>query len=509
MSKVTNQLNSIIKNAEIFGHIAKFDDLNKYKYITGQNWVTEDILNDPDYELQLLSLIPTGAKYIRENSDDPKRPDVHPNTPEQDAIEQNIIDQIINKSATNINIDGTANNIIIPKNAKSSVTINGAFQDGFTITNLSSKSVTVNNTGNPVSVIIDSDDASSLTLTGEYIDVWSNVKSVKAENATLDSITFDPGLEGKGNLSVNAVWNKTATVTSGNTNAITIQNSSDSTVLEKLIVNAPKATVTIAKGEWDEINATVADNTLIINPTVHIQKLNMQKGKAIVCSTDISDVIDEYTGDVSVYTYHAPEDGTTLTGKSGVYECTGEFTSRNCIVFGIVASGKYKYINNGHVISGNKNGICLTRSGVNVTFEGDGIWENPEGYGIWKSSQNGDMIINGGHFIAKTHAVYAEKGIIEINGGEFEVSNDDKRYVLNCLDKNYPNNANIIVKGGIFHDFDPANSMSEPGGPVSFVADGYKSVQTAENIWTVVPVDTEIEEYKPVIEETTTEEPTE
>ena len=61
--------------------------------------------------------------------------------------------------------------------------------------------------------------------------------------------------------------------------------------------------------------------------------------------------------------------------------------------------------------------------------------------------------------------------------------------------------------GGKFHDFDPANSMSEPAGPVSFVADGYKSVQTAENIWEVFPEDAEVEPWVPTVD--TPEQPAE
>jgi hypothetical protein len=129
----------------------------------------------------------------------------------------------------------------------------------------------------------------------------------------------------------------------------------------------------------------------------------------------------------------------------------------------------------------------LIRSGVHAYFKGEGTWVNPNGYGMWLASDKGSIDIYGGHFIADTHAVYTEKGTINIYGGEFELNSGDPKYLLNCKDDAYTaGTAKIIVYGGKFHNFDPANSMSEPGGPVSFVAPGYKSVEIEEGLWEVV-----------------------
>lgn len=60
--------------------------------------------------------------------------------------------------------------------------------------------------------------------------------------------------------------------------------------------------------------------------------------------------------------------------------------------------------------------------------------------------------------------------------------NGNLRFLLNCLDANYKNGtANIVVKGGKFYDFDPANCAAEGVG-TSFVADGYESVASTETI---------------------------
>ena len=49
--------------------------------------------------------------------------------------------------------------------------------------------------------------------------------------------------------------------------------------------------------------------------------------------------------------------------------------------------------------------------------------------------------------------------------------------------------------------------MSEPNGPVSFLAEGYKSVRTAEDIWEVFPQDAEVTEWTAPEETTDSAEP--
>ena len=112
-----------------------------------------------------------------------------------------------------------------PEVAKA-VTINGAFQDGATINNEGAKSITINNTGDPVDIVINSENA-SVTLKGNFNNVWANSKTVNASGAKIGSVTFDTALEGKGNLSVNADWNDPVEVISYNTNKLSIQNASD------------------------------------------------------------------------------------------------------------------------------------------------------------------------------------------------------------------------------------------------------------------------------------------
>ena len=56
------------------------------------------------------------------------------------------------------------------------------------------------------------------------------------------------------------------------------------------------------------------------------------------------------------------------------------------------------------------------------------------------------------------------------------------KFLLNCYDENYTNGtAHINVYGGKFYEFNPAVTYGEPGGPVSYVAAGYKVVESVED----------------------------
>lgn len=118
------------------------------------------------------------------------------------------------------------------------------------------------------------------------------------------------------------------------------------------------------------------------------------------------------------------------------------------------------------------------------------------GYGI--NVRNGaKLTINGGYYYGGGTAVQVQKGELTINGGIFAVEPyDDPRYgynfLLNCIDSAYKDGANIIVKGGIFVNFNPADNGAE-GEHTNFVADGYTVVSTKDDdsgdtLYIVLPV---------------------
>ena len=106
-----------------------------------------------------------------------------------------------------------------------------------------------------------------------------------------------------------------------------------------------------------------------------------------------------------------------------------------------------------------------------------------------------NLTITGGSYYGGGTAVQVQEGTLTITGGHFAVEPfSDARYgyefMLNCIDAAYKNGtAKIIVKGGTFVNFNPANCKAEGAG-TNFVADGYKVVSEAHGTdtwYTVVP----------------------
>ena len=136
--------------------------------------------------------------------------------------------------------------------------------------------------------------------------------------------------------------------------------------------------------------------------------------------------------------------------------------------------------------------------GGTLTVTGNGTLKGKENDCFAFDVQNGGhLIIENGTFIGNLEAVYVTEGTAEIKGGFFDLQQKDTGsnpygFMLNCLDENYKNGkAKIIVSGGTFVGYDPANSSSE-NPKANFVAPGYKSVKTTVNgkdAWTVVPQD--------------------
>lgn len=103
----------------------------------------------------------------------------------------------------------------------------------------------------------------------------------------------------------------------------------------------------------------------------------------------------------------------------------------------------------------------------------------------------GKVVIEDGTYVGNVHAVYVYEGAAEIKGGKYSIQQLSELpspygYVLNCYDKNRENGiAKIIVTGGEFVKFDPADCAAE-GAHTNFLADGYMSVEAEEGVWTVV-----------------------
>ncbi len=106
-----------------------------------------------------------------------------------------------------------------------------------------------------------------------------------------------------------------------------------------------------------------------------------------------------------------------------------------------------------------------------------------------------NLTITGGSYYGGGTAVQVQEGTLTITGGHFAVEAFGEPYgynfLLNCIDSAYKNGtAKIIVMGGTFVNFNPADCQAE-GEHTNFVADGYKVVsenKTNGEVWyTIIP----------------------
>ena len=131
----------------------------------------------------------------------------------------------------------------------------------------------------------------------------------------------------------------------------------------------------------------------------------------------------------------------------------------------------------------------LSVEGGKLTIEGEGTVEAKENdcYAVYVTN-GGELTINGGTIIGNIHAVYVSNdgGVANLNGGYYDIKQkysaaNPYRMLLNCGDTGYKNGiSKIIVKGGEYVGFNPANNDAE-GANTNFVAAGYKSEANGNN----------------------------
>ena len=148
---------------------------------------------------------------------------------------------------------------------------------------------------------------------------------------------------------------------------------------------------------------------------------------------------------------------------------------------------------------------AIVVEGANLTINGNG---DVKAATDDKSSANalwvkyGNVVINGGNYYVgadnadRNDCIYLgaaslandaanHPGTITINGGTFEakVEANNQYWVLNVNDKFYAAGSDIVVYGGSFKNFNPANNLSE-GANTSFVAPGKTVEQNGD--WYIV-----------------------
>ena len=201
------------------------------------------------------------------------------------------------------------------------------------------------------------------------------------------------------------------------------------------------------------------------------------------------------------YTVTTADALTKAAKEGGIITVNGDIAPSDTIVASgtvqLNMNGK-KLANTEDIWSDNDWSLVSAQNGANLTITGNGTFAAKENDCYAVDVQDGSTVtITSGTFNGNIHAVYVLEGTAIIQGGFYSVQQkypDNAKadeFVLNCYDANRANGtAKIIVTGGTFVNFNPADCQAE-GVHTNFVADGYKVIsetQTNGDVWyTVVP----------------------
>ena len=202
------------------------------------------------------------------------------------------------------------------------------------------------------------------------------------------------------------------------------------------------------------------------------------------------------------YTVTTADALTTAAKEGGIITVNGDIAPSDTVVASgtvqLNMNGK-KLANTAEIWSENENkwSLVSAQNGANLTITGNGTFAAKENDCYAVDVQDGSTVtITSGTFNGNIHAVYVLEGTAIIQGGFYSVQQkypDNAKadeFVLNCYDANRANGtAKIIVTGGTFVNFNPADCQAE-GAHTNFVADGYKVVTETHGTdtwYTVVP----------------------
>lgn len=137
--------------------------------------------------------------------------------------------------------------------------------------------------------------------------------------------------------------------------------------------------------------------------------------------------------------------------------------------------------------------LVSVRENGDLTITGNGKFDAKEDdvYAIDLFNKGTRCTIEDGTFIGNVHAVYVQYGMLVVNGGTFSVqqvysTQKPYEFTLNCLDASFKDgSAQIIVNGGSFYKFDPANNKAE-GENTSFT--GCATTKNGDNYNVTAPV---------------------
>ena len=417
--------------------------------------------------------------------------------------------------ADDVTVTGDVDKLLVPAD-NVDVTVSGSKNiDGITVTGDNSKVILNNSTAD--NVTLDGKNTELETKGGskvENVSVTEDAKgaTVNAGSGTtiknVDNSAADTTVTGSGSVK-NVASDTDITVETKNTN---VENSGDS-----------KITVTDAKGKDSTVSATGSGSSTTVNK----ETTSSGGGYSHSHSYDTSKwVFDDTTHwhastcghnlkiDEAAHTYNG-NNVCTVCGQVKADVAVAKIGSKNykTLAEAVAAGGDVTLLDNvvvsepvivnktvilnmdGKTISNTTDiwneatgawSLISVRNGGDLTITGNGKLQSKANDCFAVDVQGGaTLTIENGTFVGNVHAVYVYQGDLTVKGGAYSIQqkySDPAKadeFVLNCYDKHRTEGtAKIIVTGGTFEKFNPANCKAEGEG-TNFVAPGY-AVKTLE-----------------------------
>lgn len=132
-----------------------------------------------------------------------------------------------------------------------------------------------------------------------------------------------------------------------------------------------------------------------------------------------------------------------------------------------------------------KNNNVISKGELTIEGNGSLLAKENDCYAV-DIRDGSSCIIKSGTFVGNVDVIYNFEGTLTVEGGKYSiqqlnnVAGKEYAFVLNCYDQNRKDGkASIVVRGGEFDSFNPANCVAE-GPNTNFVAEGYTVVQTGK-----------------------------
>lgn len=244
-------------------------------------------------------------------------------------------------------------------------------------------------------------------------------------------------------------------------------------------------TIAVLSGEITlPADSAVMGKSCAISFAVEAVQFNADAKNEIHYPTDAADLKDSLSdgGQVYIYKDFTTDESKTMSSDRTLINnpATIDLEATITVPGSLENSSNWAaiFIASDTTINANAGGInCVDKTDSSAAYGG--------GTYVANVMSGATVTVNGGTYYGGGTTFQVDKGTLIINGGFFSVYPDidtkDYRYVLNCIDGNYKNGtANIIVKGGTFVNFNPADNAAEGAG-TNFVAEGYSVIREVKD----------------------------